>query len=70
MHYMSHDQGGLHSGDLCPEEESTSRGLGRPPPPRDTWDTMGYVQQMGGMHPVGMHSFSFSSGSTFVVRYT
>ena len=27
------------------------RGLGRtPPPPQDTWHTMGYGQQMGGTH--------------------
>ena len=43
MYHGSHDQGGLHLG-----------GLGRPP--RDTWDTMEYGQQVGGMHPTGMHS--------------
>ena len=26
------------------------------PPPRDTWDTMEYGLQVGGMHPTGMHS--------------
>ena len=31
-------------------------GLGRPPFPRDTWDTMGYGQQVCSMHPTGMHS--------------
>ena len=28
----------------------------RPPHPRDTWDTMGYGQQVGGTHPTGMHT--------------
>ena len=32
-----------------------TEGLGRFPPP-DTWDTTGYGQQVGGMHPTGMFS--------------
>ena len=31
-------------------------GIGQPP--SETWDTMGYSQQVGGTHPTGMHSCS------------
>ena len=38
---------GLHPG----------RWVGQTPlPTRDTWDTMGYGQRVGGMHPTGIHS--------------
>ena len=38
-------------------------GLGKLPTPKNTWDTTGYGQQAGGMHPTGMHScFNIKSG--------
>ena len=43
-----HTGGSEYRGGLHPE------GLGRPP--QDTWDTMAYGHQAGGMHPTGMHS--------------
>ena len=55
--------GGLPPGDLH-LGGSASGGLGRPPkvciweggqtPPQDTWDNMGYGQQVGNMHPTAM----------------
>ena len=43
---------------VCHDQEgSASSGVGQtPPPPRDTWYTMGYGQQAGGTLPTGMHS--------------
>ena len=41
-------KGGLPRGDLYP------RGWADPPPLRDTWNTTGYGQQEGGMHPSGI----------------
>ena len=35
---------------------SASREGWADPPPRDTWDTMGYGLQPGGTHPTEMHS--------------
>ena len=63
MHHKLHDQGGLHLG-VCIRGGSASRGsLGKsayegadPLPPRDTWDTTGYGQQVGGTHSTGMFS--------------
>ena len=38
------------------EYDYTPRGGEYSPPPPDTWDTTGYGQQAGGMHPTGMRS--------------
>ena len=64
IHHRSHDQGGLHpgGGGMPPggsaSRGSASRGVGQTLPTRDTWDTTGYGQQVGGTHPTGMHSCS------------
>ena len=50
--------GGLHPGWVCIQREFRQvclRGC-RPPPPRDTWDTTGYGQQVGDTHSTGMFS--------------
>ena len=50
---------GLHPGGLhLRVEGSASKGVGRTPSPhpRDRWDTTGYGQQAGGMHPTGIYS--------------
>ena len=61
MHYRSHDQGmaasregGLPPDGVCLQGGVHLKGVGQIP--RDTWDTMGYGQQAGGMHPTGRHS--------------
>ena len=68
MHHRSHDQGGLHPGRVCIQDGglpigwgsasrgSASGGCGLGTPPKDTWDTTGYGQQVDGTHPTGMHS--------------
>ena len=52
MTRWSASRGGLHLGGLPLEGVCIHGGLGRPP----GWDIMGYCQQVGGMHPIGMHS--------------
>ena len=36
------------------DPQSAYKGVGQTP--RDTWDTMGYDQRVGGTHSTGMHS--------------
>ena len=54
-------------GEGLPPGGSAFRELGRPPP-QDTWDTMGYDQQAGSMHPTGMRSCFELSLFCFVVE--
>ena len=51
---------------VCIQEGSASRGFGLTLPP-DTWDTMGYGQQVGGTHPTVMISYCWLvRGSLFI----
>ena len=50
MHHRSHDQGSAFRG-----VGSALEGGGWADTPRDTWDTTGYGQQVGGTHPTRMH---------------
>ena len=43
-------------GEGLPLGGSTSMGGWADPPPKDTWDTTGYGQKVGGTHPTGMLS--------------
>ena len=57
MHHRSHEHGVLHPGMVLPPVEGVCIQVGLPPggwtdPPR----YMGYGQQVGSMHPTGMHS--------------
>ena len=59
----SASRGGLHAGKImqtphpvCLQGGLHLRGLGRPPPPQNTWDTTRYGQQAGGTHPTGIYT--------------
>ena len=52
MYHWSHNRGGVCLWGLWGQT------------PRDAWDTTGYGQQAGGMHPTGMHSCLYVSSKS------